>query len=93
MTTYRQISWSLKAARLDVATIVSLWNLTGITAALLPMCLLKCNRKSINPNLAASGFTKSYGKTSYRLVNGGPECSALYAAIYSVMENRDQFQY
>ena len=31
---YRQISWSLEAAKLDVILIVSLWNLTGISAAL-----------------------------------------------------------
>ena len=36
-TSYRQISWSLEAARLDVLMIVSLWNLTGISAALLPL--------------------------------------------------------
>ena len=34
-TSYRQISWSLEAARLTVIRIVSLWNLTGIAAALL----------------------------------------------------------
>ena len=33
-TSYRQISWSLEAARLDVAMVVSLWNLTGTSAAL-----------------------------------------------------------
>ena len=38
-TSYRQISWSLEAARLSVIVIVSLWNLTGISAALLPRCL------------------------------------------------------
>ena len=38
-TSYRQISWSLEAARLSVIMIVSLWNLTGISAALLPRCL------------------------------------------------------
>ena len=38
-TSYRQISWSLEAARLDVTMIVSLWNLTGISAAVLPRCL------------------------------------------------------
>ena len=31
---YRQIPWSLEAAKLDVIVIVSLWNLTGISAAL-----------------------------------------------------------
>ena len=38
-TSCRQISWCLKAARLDVMMIVSLWNLTGISVALLPRCL------------------------------------------------------
>ena len=32
-TSYRQISWSLKAARLDVEMVVSLSNLTGNSAA------------------------------------------------------------
>ena len=32
---YRQISWSLEAARLAVIMIILLWNLTGISAALL----------------------------------------------------------
>ena len=36
---YRQISLNLETARLDVITILSLWNLTGISAALLPRCL------------------------------------------------------
>ena len=35
---YRQVSWSLKAARLNIIIIV-LWNLTGISAAMLPRCL------------------------------------------------------
>ena len=38
-TSYRQISWSLEAARLDVLMIVSLLNLAGISATLLPRCL------------------------------------------------------
>ena len=38
-TSYRQISRSLEAARLGVIMIVSLWNLTGISAAVLPRCL------------------------------------------------------
>ena len=35
-TYYRQISWSLEAARFDVLIIVLLWNLTEISAAMLP---------------------------------------------------------
>ena len=38
-TTYCQISRSLEAAWLGVIMIVSLWNLTGISAAMLPRCL------------------------------------------------------
>ena len=38
-TSYRQISRSLEAARLGVIMIVSLWNLTGISAAVLLRCL------------------------------------------------------
>ena len=34
-----QISWSREAAILDVMMILWLWNLTGISAALLPKCL------------------------------------------------------
>ena len=41
-TSQRQISWSLEAAELDVIQIGSLWNLTGISAELLPRCLPKC---------------------------------------------------
>ena len=36
-TSYRKISWSLEAARLDVAMVASFWNLTDTSAAALPM--------------------------------------------------------
>ena len=38
-TSYRKISWSLEAARLCVIMIVSSWNLTGISVAVLSRCL------------------------------------------------------
>ena len=38
-TSYRQISWSLEATRLDVAMVVSLWILTGTSATALPRYL------------------------------------------------------
>ena len=41
-TSYRQILWSLEAAVLDVIMIVSLWNMTGISTALLPRCVSNC---------------------------------------------------
>ena len=82
-TSYRQISWSIEAARLDVAMVASLWNLTGTSAAALPRYL---------PNFRAIGkvqtrisrlrdFTRSCGKTSYRLVNRDPGKSALTAGL------------
>ena len=68
---YHQISCSLEATKLDVIIIVSLWNLTGISSALLPMCM---------SNVIAIGkvqtritrlpdYTRSWGKTSVRLVH------------------------
>ena len=54
-TSYHQISWSLKAAWSDVIMIISLWNLTGISAALLPRCLSIVRAVgNLNMNLAAS---------------------------------------
>ena len=84
-TCYHQISWSLEAARLDVAMVVSLWNLTGTSAAVLPRYL---------PNFRAIGkvqtrisrlrdFTTSCGKTSYRLVNRGPGPNELIEHLWS----------
>ena len=58
-TPYRQISWSLEAARLCVIIIVSLWNLTGISAALLPKCLSNfrvIGKVYTGQNLGASRF-------------------------------------
>ena len=73
-TSYHQISRSLESAWFDVIIIVSLWNLTGISAALLPRCL--SNRRAIGKILTRISwlrdFTRSCGKTSVRLVNRGP---------------------
>ena len=52
---YRKISWRLEAARLGIIIIVSLWNLTGISAVLLPRCL--SNFKAIGQSkLESRGF-------------------------------------
>ena len=73
-TSYNQISRSLEAARLGVIAIVSLWNLTGITAALLPNCL--SNFRAIGKVLIRitrlRDFTRSCCDAVYRLVNRGP---------------------
>ena len=70
MTSCHQISRSLEAARLYVMLILSLWNLTGISAALLPRYL--SNFRAIGKFYALISelrdFTRSCGKTSYHLV-------------------------
>ena len=44
-TFYYKISWSLEVARFEVIMIVSFWNLTVISAALLPSCLSNLDLK------------------------------------------------
>ena len=68
-TSYRKISWSLEAARFVFRIVRSLWNLTGTSAALPPMCL--SNFKTIQqfkvPISWLRDFTKSDDKTSFRI--------------------------
>ena len=74
-TSYRPNPWRLEAARLDVLVIISLWNWTGISAALLPRCLsnFRAIEKIFSRISWIRDFTRSCSKTSYRLVNGVPE--------------------
>ena len=69
---YRQ---SLVAGRLDVIMMVSLWNLTGISVALLPMCLsnFRTTGKVKTRISRLWNFTRSCGKTSVCSVDKGPE--------------------
>ena len=79
-TSYREISWSLEAARLGVIMIVSLWNFTGISATLLPThaCQISERLEKSKPGISRlRDFTRSYGKTSDRLKNRGPSLSYL----------------
>ena len=73
-TSYHKISWSLEATRFVFRIVRSLWNLTGTSAALLPMCL--SNFKAIQqfkvPILWLRDFTRSYDKTSFRILRRGP---------------------
>ena len=66
-TSYRQISCSFGAARSDVIMIVTLWNLTGISTALLPRYLSKFRAigKVYTRSSRLRGFTTSCGKTFY----------------------------
>ena len=72
-TSYREISQSLEGARSDVQTFVSLWNLTGTSATVLPRCL--SNFRAIGQfHIQISrlrGFVRSYNKTSYRILKQG----------------------
>ena len=73
-TSYHQISRSIEAARLDVTMIVSLWNLTGISAALLPRCLsiFIAVGKVYTRISRLRNFTRSCGKTPVRLTKKRP---------------------
>ena len=53
---YRKISWSLEAVRLTVSIISSLWNVSGISAALLPRRLSRPLRKKRQWNLMRNAY-------------------------------------
>ena len=74
-TSYCKISWSLEAARFVFRIVRSLWNLTGTSAAVLPMCLSNCKaiRQFKVPISWLRDFTISYEKTSFRILRRGPE--------------------
>ena len=67
-------SWSPEAAKLDTIMIIPLWNLTGISAALLPRCLSNFREiGKVKPWISRiRDFTRSFGKTSVHLANRGP---------------------
>ena len=74
-TSYRKISWCLEVARFGFNIFQSLWNLAGTSAALLPRCLsnFRAIRPLQHPISRLRDFTRFGVKTSYRLVNRGPE--------------------
>ena len=82
-TSLRQVSRNFEAAMLDVKMIVSLCNLTDISATALPSYW-----KSLNPNLRLPDFTRSCDKTSVRLVNRGlAVCPLHIIEIISLFNN------
>ena len=74
-TSYRKISWRLEVARFGFRLFQLLWDLTGTSAATLPRCLSNFSAKrSLQHSISRlRDFTRFGGKTSYRLVNRGPE--------------------
>ena len=75
-TSYRKISWSIEAARFVFRIIRSLLNLTGTSAAKLLMCLsnFKAIRQFKVPISWLRDFTRSYDKTSFRILRWCPAC-------------------
>ena len=71
---FRKISLSLEAAKFVFRIVRSLWNLTGTSAAVLPMC--PSNFKAIQqfkvPISWLRDFTRSYEKTSLHILRRGP---------------------
>ena len=68
-TSHGKISWSLEAARFVFRIVRSLWNLTGTSTVLLPMCLsnFKAIRQFKVPFSWLRNFTRSDDKTSFRI--------------------------
>ena len=89
-TSYRKISWSLEAARFGFKLFQSLWNLAGTSAALLPRCLsnFRAIRPLEHPISRLRDLTRFGGKTSYRLVNRGPEW-VVYPSVNKVVIGLD----
>ena len=88
-TSYRKISWSLKAARFGFKLFQSLWNLTCTSAARLPRCLsnVRAIRPLQHPISRLRDFTRFGGKTSYRLVNRGSAMALLLTHILQWRHN------
>ena len=85
-TSYCQISWSF--LWMDAIMIVSLWNLTGISSALLPRCLsnVRAIIKVWTRISLLRGFTGSYGKTTFRLVNRRPRINCICRSHESIRQ-------
>ena len=68
--------------------VASLWNLTGTSAVTLPMCLL--NFRAIGKvqtrisRLRDFETSRSYSKTSYRLVNRGPVVTCQTISVHDL---------
>ena len=71
---YHQILWILEAVGVDIILIISVWNLTGISAALLPRCLstFRAIGKVLTQISQIQDFMRSCGKMSISLVNRDP---------------------
>ena len=85
---YCKISQSLKAASSAVKMPISLWNLAGTLAAVLPRCLpnFLSNWKTLYhlpPISHLWDFARSYNTPSYAILNR-PSTACLYLLVYPV---------
>ena len=87
-TSSRKISRSLKVAKFIFRHFQSFWHLTGTLAAALPKCLSNFRAIRSLKHLISRlpDFTKSYGKTSIRLVNRGTETGGV--KIHTPFKNK-----
>ena len=94
-TSYRKISWSLEAARFGFKLFQSLWNLAGTSTALLPRCLsnFRAIRPLQHPISRLRDFTRFGGKTSYRLVNRGPDPLRIAYGFPSQRDSDEKLQF
>ena len=68
--------------------VLSLWNLTGTSAAVLPMCLsnFKAIRQFKVPSSWLRDFTRSYEKTSFRILRRGPVSFPSHHQVFNVTD-------
>ena len=93
-TSYGKISRILEAARFGFKHLSSLWNLTGTSAAPLPRCLLnfRAIRSLWHPISRIRDFARFGGKTSYRLVNRGPESDFVIHSFHKMLSPETAMQ-
>ena len=95
-TSHQQNSWRLEATRLGVLMIASLWNLAGISAALLLRSNCQISERLEMPRPKSRGFeTRSCGKASARLVNRGPHGRLIsvrcWICLFTVRTDANQY--
>ena len=80
-TSYRKVSWSLKAARLIVGIITSLWNLTGASAEV--SVKIQSDRIIRNTNVGALGFSCYQTFLTHFLPNDASRANPSPGIIYN----------
>ena len=74
---HSKILWRIEAARLGAIIIISLWNLTGISAALLSRCFL--NFRAIGKVQAQKSWLQDFTRSRVRCLSAFSSKSDLYS--------------